>query len=245
MGRALCPPCFLTWDQTRLEVMKIMMTSFKSSHIGSAACSAPNPAAGHHQPMPPPGTPGHSQASLGPCLLESLLLSPGSWCTRFCLCPTRVCFPVLWKFWQLFGRVNGDLLQEDLCHTQVCCTQSPCPHGSPLLTHISTEDTQTQFCLSLCGVTGSRWAQGHLSPLSLLASMGFDSKYDFSPPIIFLGLLLCLWKWVISSKSLQHHAATPGAFITCEITRVLGEICEEAEAETKPYIFSFTMWVKD
>ena len=63
--------------------------------------------------------------------------------TGFCLCPPRVCFPVLCKFWQLYGGVNGDLLQEGLCHTQVCCTQSPWPCGSPLLTRTSTEDAQT------------------------------------------------------------------------------------------------------
>ena len=65
------------------------------------------------------------------------ITAPFSWvlvCTRFCLCPPRVCFPVLCKFWQLYGRVNGDLLQEGLCYTQVCCTQSPCPYGSPRLT---------------------------------------------------------------------------------------------------------------
>ena len=32
--------------------------------------------------------------------------------TKFCLCPPRVCFPVLCKVWQLYGGVNGDLLQE-------------------------------------------------------------------------------------------------------------------------------------
>ena len=47
--------------------------------------------------------------------------------TRFCLCPSRVCFPVLCKFWGLCGGVNGDLLPEGLCHTQVCCTQSFSP----------------------------------------------------------------------------------------------------------------------
>ena len=67
--------------------------------------------------------------------------------TGFCLCPPRVCFPVLCKFWQLYGGVNGDLLQEGLCHTQVCCTQSLCPCGSPLLTCTSTGVAQTQFCL--------------------------------------------------------------------------------------------------
>ena len=35
---------------------------------------------------------------------------------------------------QLYGGVNGNLLQEGLCHTQVCCTQSPCPCSRPLLT---------------------------------------------------------------------------------------------------------------
>ena len=74
--------------------------------------------------------------------------------TRFCLCLPRVCFPVLCKFWQLYGGVNGNLLLEGLCHTQVCITQSPCPCSSPLLTHTSTEHTQTQFCL--VDVTGDR-----------------------------------------------------------------------------------------
>ena len=59
---------------------------------------------------------------------------------------------VLCKFWGLYGGVNGDLLQEVTCHTQVYCTQSPCPCSNPLLTCTSAGDTQTQFCLSLCGV---------------------------------------------------------------------------------------------
>ena len=62
---------------------------------------------------------------------------------RVCLCPPRVCFPVLCKFWQLYGGVNDNLLQEGLCLTQVCCTKSPYPCGRPLLTHISTGDTKT------------------------------------------------------------------------------------------------------
>ena len=105
----------------------------------------PDPAAGHCPPTPPLETPGHSRASLGQSLVRSLLVSPGFWCTRFCLCLPGVYFPVLCKFWWLYGGINGDLLQEGLCQTQVCCTQSPCPCGSPLLTHTSTGDTQTQI----------------------------------------------------------------------------------------------------
>ena len=43
----------------------------------------------------------------------------------------------------LYGGVNGNLLLEDLCHTQVCCTQSPCPCCRPLLTRTSARDTET------------------------------------------------------------------------------------------------------
>ena len=135
-----------------VEVMKIMVTSFKRSHACTAILSAPNPAAGHDQPMPLLETPGDSQACLCQSLVGSLLLSPGSWCTSFCLCPPRVYFPVLAKFWQLYGGVNGDLLQEGLCHNPVCCTQSLCPCGSLLLTRTCTGDAQIQFCLSLCWV---------------------------------------------------------------------------------------------
>ena len=80
--------------------------------------------------------------------------------TRFCSCPQESVSLVLCKFWQLYCGVTSDLLQEGLCHTQVCCTQSPCPCDRPLLTCTSSGDTQTQFWLSLCGVSGSLCAQG-------------------------------------------------------------------------------------
>ena len=92
-----------------------------------------------------------SWACLGQFLVGSLLFSPGSWCAEGFVCALQESVsPVLCKFWQLYGGISGDLLWEGLCHTQVCCTQSPCPCASPLLTHTSSGDIQTQFCLSLC-----------------------------------------------------------------------------------------------
>ena len=44
----------------------------------------PNPAAGHHWPMPTSETPRHPQASPGQSPVWSLFFSPGCWCTRFC-----------------------------------------------------------------------------------------------------------------------------------------------------------------
>ena len=58
--------------------------------------------------------------------------------TRFCLCSPEPVSPALCKFWQLYGGVNGNLLQEDLCRTH---TRSPCPCSRPLLTGTSTGDT--------------------------------------------------------------------------------------------------------
>ena len=83
-GWSCVPSLLFTWGQTMVEVMKIMVTSLKRSHVCTATLSAPNPAAGHHQPTPPPETPGHSLASLGQSVLGSLLLSSGSCCIRFC-----------------------------------------------------------------------------------------------------------------------------------------------------------------
>ena len=53
----------------------------------------------------------------------SFLLGPGAQ-GSVCALQESVS-PVLCKFWWLYGGINGDLLQEGLCHTQVCCTQSP------------------------------------------------------------------------------------------------------------------------
>ena len=141
-----------------VEVMKIIVTSLKRSHACTATVHALNPAVGHHQPMQE--TPRHTQQVWvsflwGLCSFSWVLVH------KFLLCPPRVCFPVLCKFWQLYGEVNGDLLQEDLCHTH---TQSTCPCSRPLPTHTSTRGAQTQFCLSLCWVPGSWCTQDSFEP---------------------------------------------------------------------------------
>ena len=98
MGGPVFPPCCLTWGQTMVEVMKIMVTSFKRSHARTATLSAPNPAAGHCWPTPALETPGHSQASLCQSLVGKLLLSSGSWCTQGFACALQeFVSPVLCK----------------------------------------------------------------------------------------------------------------------------------------------------
>ena len=113
------------------------------------------------------------QATTDPCLCQRIpdthrqascgVTVPFPWILlhKVLLCPPIVYFPVLCKFWQVYSGVDGDLLQEDLCHTH---TQSSCPCGRPLQTCASTGDAQTQFCLSLCGVPASWCVQGLFQP---------------------------------------------------------------------------------
>ena len=101
-GWSWVPSLLFAWGQTMVEVMKIMVTSFKRSNAGTATLSAPSPAADHQWPKPLLETPGLLWASLDQSLVGSLLLSPESWCTQGCLCPPRVCSSVLCKFWQLY-----------------------------------------------------------------------------------------------------------------------------------------------
>ena len=53
---------------------------------GPCMLSAPNPAPGHCQPTPPPGTSGHTWTSLGQSLVGSLLIFPGFWHAQGFVC---------------------------------------------------------------------------------------------------------------------------------------------------------------
>ena len=130
---------FILLEAKLWQVMKIIATSFKRSHACTTALNLPNPRAGHGQPTPLPETPEHSQASLGHLLWGHCSFLLGSGAHKVLFVPSKSLFPkspprVLCKFWQLFGGVNGDLLQEGLCHMQVYSTQRPCPRSCPLLT---------------------------------------------------------------------------------------------------------------
>ena len=76
-----------------VEVMRIMVTSFKRSQACTATLSAPDPAAGHHRLTPLLETPGHSRASLGQPLWGhcSFLLGPGA--HKFLIVPSKSLFP--------------------------------------------------------------------------------------------------------------------------------------------------------
>ena len=88
-GWSCVPSLLFTWGQSKVEVMKIMVTSQKRFHACTATVHAPNPAAGHHWPTPSPETHGNPQARLlcGHC---SFLLGPGA---QGSVCALQESFP--------------------------------------------------------------------------------------------------------------------------------------------------------
>ena len=208
MGKAVFSTYCLTWGQTIVEVMKIMATTLKMSHAHTAWLSAPHHAAGHCWPTPLQEIPGHLGASLGQSLVGSLLLSPGSWCTQGFVCALQESVSlVLCKFWWLCGGVNGNLTHEGLCHTQVCCTQRPCPCGRPLLLDILQSSLQwkrpnaphkaliIQFnsiqSLSRIRLFVTQWTTAHQASLSITNSQSLPKLMSIESAMPSNHLILC------------------------------------------------------
>ena len=143
-GWSFVPFLLFTWAQTMVEVMKIMATSFKRSHACTAALSAPT----LQQATTNPRLCWRPVDAHGQVWISLLwVTAPFSWVlvhTGF-VCPLQEpVSPVLYKFWQLYGGVNGDLLQEGLCHTQDCCTDRLQQATADLSLHRRHSNTQRQ-----------------------------------------------------------------------------------------------------
>ena len=161
MGGAVFPPCYLTWGQTMVEVMKIMATSFKRYHACTAALSAPDPAAGHCWPVPPQETLKHSSGSvfvgsLGPIVhkvsLNPLSISGGMGFDSKCdFPPPTVLLRLLlcpWTWVSFFGRIQHspvDGCSAASCNFGVLTGEDQCtsfysamlvPHGLYIKLHI-------------------------------------------------------------------------------------------------------------
>ena len=104
-------------------------------------------------------------------------------------------------------------------------------HPEPLPLQQATADPylrggSTQVWLSLCGVSGSWCAQGFVGVLlASLAGMGFDSKCDFAPPTILLGLLLCPWMWDTFFGGMQHSPVDGYSAVSCNFGILTEDEC--------------------
>ena len=120
--------------------------------------------------------------------------APFSWVlvhTRFCLCPPESVFPVLCKSWCLYFGIKHKLFQEDLCHTQVYCTQSPWLAAGDCWPKPSQETLKHGSSSVSVGSPGPG-AHKICALWASLAGILFDSKHDFTPPTILPGFSFIL-----------------------------------------------------
>ena len=99
-GWSCVPSLLFTFVQAMVEVMKIIATSFNMSHAWAAIVSVPSLLS---IPLLTHSFTGDYWTLMDKYRSISCgVTAPFSWVlvyTRFCLCPGRVCFPVLCKFW--------------------------------------------------------------------------------------------------------------------------------------------------
>ena len=144
-----------------VELMKIMVTSFRRSHACTYTLSTPS-----RPPLTHAST-GDSWTflgKLGQSLVGSLIFCPGSCYTQSSVCALQESISQ--------SCVHSSSFVEGLMATSSkrayaitkSAARSPCPCGRPLLTCIFAGDTQTQFWLSLCRVSRSRYTQGLFEP---------------------------------------------------------------------------------
>lgn len=112
----------------------------------------------------------------------------------FCLCPLSVS-PVLFKFWMLYGRANGDLLQEgDAIYLQVAVSRATASK-QVFNTSVLLQYTKHSFFQSLW-ISVSWCAQKFCLSLPSISGRQFDSKCDLPPATILLGFLCCFMFFV-------------------------------------------------
>ena len=145
-GWSCVPSLLFTLGQTMVKIMKIMVTSFKRSHACTAALSAPTLC----RPLPTYASSRDSWTLMGKSGSASCwVTTPFSWVLvhKVLFVPSKSLFPqsCVSSGGSMVGLMATSSKRAYAIPRSVCCTQSPCPCGRPLLTCSSTADTQTQF----------------------------------------------------------------------------------------------------
>ena len=131
----------------------------------------------------------------GTVSVGSLLLSPESWCARYCCAHQESIF----QFCVSYGISMVGLIvtssKRAYAITKSAVPRKPAPeavHCWP--TH--PQETLKHSSVTVGSLVCTMFAWAHWASL---AGMGFDSKCKFVPPTILLGLVLCHWTWDIFS----------------------------------------------
>ena len=187
MGRAVFPPCCVAWVQTMMEVMKMMGPPSKGpvhTLLNSVPPLCIRPLLTHASARDSWTLSGKSGSV---CLVGTLLLSPGSWCTQGFVCALQESVS------QFCGSSGGSMvgLIVTSSKTAHATHRSAAPRApAPLAGHCWPVSPQETLWHSKAGLTQSLWdllVHTRVWVLQVsLAGVRFDSKHDFAPPTILL-----------------------------------------------------------
>jgi len=115
------------------------------------------------------------------------------------------------------------------CASQVCCSQSPCPHGRTLLTRASSGDTQT----TKAGLTQPLWGvwvlvctRFYLSPPSISGEYGVWFLNTVLPLLPSCwGFSFALGCGVSFFGGIQHSPVNGCSAVSCNFGVLVGEKC--------------------
>ena len=212
MGRAVFPPCYLTWDQTMVNVMKIMVTSFKRSHAQHFCTQCLQPCS---RPLPSQTSAGDSWTLIGKSgSVSCWVTAPFSWVLVLpsfvcvCVCLPRVCFQSCVSSGSSMVGLMAASSKRAYAIPRSTAPRAPAP-VTVRCWPIPLQETLKHSSVSVS--LGSLGPGAHnvcLSPLSVSGKYGAWFYTLFHPSNHLAGASLCPWMWGISSKLLQHCIAT-------------------------------------
>ena len=109
--------------------------------------------------------------------------APFSWVLvhKVLLCPPRVCFPVLCKFWRLYDGLMATSSKRACARPRSAAPRAPAPAGA----HCQPGPPQETLAHSSVSVSVGPWVLVHTGFVwalwASLVGMGFDSKHSFTP----------------------------------------------------------------
>ena len=173
--------------------MKIIATSFKMFHAHPSALSIPNHAAGHCQPTPPPEP--HRQVWVSVLWRHCSFLLDAH---KILFVPSKSLFC---QSCVISGGSIVGLMATSSKMAYAIPRSASLRDPTPVTGHcwpIPLQETLRHNSASVSvGSLGSGAHKICLSPPSISGGYGFDSKCNFTPLPVLLGLLLCPWTWGI------------------------------------------------
>ena len=115
--------------------------------------------------------------------------------TTFYLCPPRICFPVLCKFWHLYDGLMATSSKKVYAIPRSTAPRAPVPAAVHMLTHTSS----VQFSRSVLSDSATPWIAEHQASLSIINSQSLLKLMSIESVMPSNHFILCCLLLLLSS----------------------------------------------